>query len=270
MGWGQGRHTGAEQEDAQALQHGFSSGRTSKSEAELNSVPLQDCGETTAPALCPRAHLRSKTNLRIFPRAVSGVYSRHFPVLASASANHPRRKPSGARFEIQDWRPLEHVDAADVEPRAIPAHEFDYGQADGIRTVRRTRGEHAVRTIVAGRRAHQLEAFRAIEHPQHEQVREAFDVGEAFLEFRENFQIPFGVVFRSQSSGNFAGFLVWTSYVTDRPHGKHSDTSLESSANCEAAIDFRSLTHGWKPRLSKRGRSLSFSASCWWGVPEML
>jgi hypothetical protein len=42
---------------------------TTKSEAEPNSAPLQDCGETTAPALCPR--LRHWGCLRTVTCAVS-------------------------------------------------------------------------------------------------------------------------------------------------------------------------------------------------------
>jgi len=74
-----------------------------------------------------------------------------------------------------------------------------------------------MRTIIAGRTSEQVESFGAIEEPDDEEVREAFDVGEPGFELRQDFEHTFGLVLRSQSLGNLSGLLVGTSHTPNRP-----------------------------------------------------
>ena len=52
-------------------------------------------------------------------------------------------------------------------------------------------------------------------------VREAFDVEEAGLEFRQDLENAFGVMFDAKTLGNFAGFVVWGTSVADGARGEH-------------------------------------------------
>jgi hypothetical protein len=52
-------------------------------------------------------------------------------------------------------------------------------------------------------------------------VREAFDVGEAGFEFREDFESAFGFVLGAWTLRNLLRVLVGTSDVSNRLRGKH-------------------------------------------------
>jgi hypothetical protein len=54
-----------------------------------------------------------------------------------------------------------------------------------------------VRPIVGGRRSHEITSFGAIEHPDDEQVRKAFNIREAGLKFRPYLKRPFRLVLRA-------------------------------------------------------------------------
>ena len=68
-----------------------------------------------------------------------------------------------------------------------------------------------MRPVVNGRRADQLESFGSIEHPQNEQMRKAFNVGEAGFELRKDFENAFRVVFGAETFGDLLRILVRTS-----------------------------------------------------------
>ncbi len=104
---------------------------------------------------------------------------------------------------------------------AFTAKEFDDREADGIGATRRTGRENAVRASVDGRSAEQFISFRAIEHPENEQVRETFNVGEAGFELRKYFERAFGLVLGTEPLGDFFGAGVWTLHVADGLRGEH-------------------------------------------------
>ena len=52
-----------------------------------------------------------------------------------------------------------------------------------------------MRPIIEGRPAQQVEAVRAVEGPDHHEMREALDIGEAGLKFGHDLKHPFAVVF---------------------------------------------------------------------------
>jgi hypothetical protein len=99
--------------------------------------------------------------------------------------------------------------------------EFDDREADGIRTSRRARREHAVRTVVAGRRADQVKAFDAIEYPENDQVGETVDVSQSLLEFGQDLQRSFCLVLRAEAFGDFLGFFVGAPDKSDWSWGEH-------------------------------------------------
>src|SRR5258705_11794869 len=75
--------------------------------------------------------------------------------------------------------------------------------------------------------------LRAIEHPQHVEMREAVDVGEPRLEHRQDFERPLGLVFRTASLRNRGWVCKGRVDATDRREGKHPSVAF--------AIDARGL-----------------------------
>lgn len=92
------------------------------------------------------------------------------------------RDAGQVRFDVEDRSSIEHIDRANLEFGAGATKQFDDRDADGIWTAWRSRGEDAVRAVVGGWGAQQLEALGAVELPEDDEMREAFDVGEAWLE----------------------------------------------------------------------------------------
>ncbi len=116
---------------------------------------------------------------------------------------------------------MQHIDAADVEFGALAAKQFDDRHADRIWTARRPRGEDAVRTIVGGWSAEQVEALGAVELPEDDQMREAFNVSESGLKLREDVEDALGLVLWAEAFGNLAGVFVGTGDIADGLRGKH-------------------------------------------------
>jgi len=116
---------------------------------------------------------------------------------------------------------VQHIDAADVEVGAIAAKQFDNGQADGIWTARRSGSENTVRAMIRGRGAEQLEALGAVELPEDDEMREAFDVSEAWLELGQEFEDALSLVLCAEAFGNVAGAFVGAGDMADGPRGEH-------------------------------------------------
>ena len=104
---------------------------------------------------------------------------------------------------------------------AIAAEEFNDGESDGVGTPRGAGGEDAVRAIIDGRRAEQIESLGAVEYPEDEQVGEALDVGEAGGELRQDFEDAFRFVFGAGAFGDLFCVLVRASDVADGLGGEH-------------------------------------------------
>ena len=76
-----------------------------------------------------------------------------------------------------------------------------------------------------------------MKHPDDEQVREAFDVGEPFLKLREDFQDAFGVVFRAAAPGDLTGLRIRASNKSNWLHIYHLNESTESLESLESLLN---------------------------------
>lgn len=106
-------------------------------------------------------------------------------------------------LDVEDGSSVEHVDSPDMQTGTFAADQFDYGEPDRVGTSWGTRGEDSMGTIVGRRLSDQFEFSGAVEGPQNNQVREAFNVGEAGFELRQNLEGTFGFVFRPEAFGDF-------------------------------------------------------------------
>src|SRR3954468_10894258 len=80
--------------------------------------------------------------------------------------------------------------------------------------------------VIGGRRGSQFESLAAIELPDDDEVREAFDVRETGFELRQDLQHAVGIVFRAETFGNIAGVFVGTAHESDGARGEHGLGSL--------------------------------------------
>jgi hypothetical protein len=83
---------------------------------------------------------------------------------------------------------MEHIDAPNMQLFAFAATQFDDGQANRVRTSRRSGRKHTMRPIVRGWCAEQFEPLGAIELPNHDEMREALDVGEPRLKLGQDLE----------------------------------------------------------------------------------
>jgi hypothetical protein len=103
----------------------------------------------------------------------------------------------------------------DVQDRAIAAEELDDRQSDRIGTPWRACGENAVWDFFPGRRAEQIVAIRSIEDPENEQVGEAFDVFQPFLEFGKDLERAVRFVFCAWTLRDLRGVFEGSSGEAD-------------------------------------------------------
>ena len=86
-------------------------------------------------------------------------------------------------------------------------------------------GERVAKTpcgrLSKGGRADQLDSLGAVEHPDDEEVREAFDVSQSTLKFRLNLEHALGFVLRAQAFGNLLRARVRASHVSNRLWREH-------------------------------------------------
>ena len=104
----------------------------------------------------------------------------------------------------------------------LAATELDGGQANRVRTSRRSGRKYAMRPIVRGRCSEQFEPRGAIEFPDDNQMREALDVSESGLKLGQDLEHTIRLVFRAKTLGNFACVLVRTTDKSNRVRGKHA------------------------------------------------
>ena len=108
-----------------------------------------------------------------------------------------------------------------MQGTAFATEEFDDGESNRVWTPWRSGCDYAVRTIVNGRSANQLESFGAIEYPHNKQMGKAFDVGEACFELRKNFKNAFRVVLSAETLGDLLRACVGTLDLSDGLRRKH-------------------------------------------------
>ena len=90
-------------------------------------------------------------------------------------------------LDFQYGSALEHVEAANAKPSSIAAKQFNDRETNWIGATRGTSGKDPVGAIVDRWIADQFESVGPIENPEHDQVREAFYVGESGLKLRQDF-----------------------------------------------------------------------------------
>src|SRR5207253_5159508 len=129
----------------------------------------------------------------------------------------------------------------------------DGGQANRVRTSRRSGRKHTMRSIVGGRCTDQFgpmqfvslsmqfgsvqfELRGAIKLPDDDEMREALDVGEPRLKLGQDLEHSIGLVFSAKSLGDFACVLVWTTHKSNRPRGKHTGEDLDSKPIVPRAV----------------------------------
>jgi len=111
----------------------------------------------------------------------------------------------------------------------LATEKFNDSESNRVWTSGGASCEDAVRAVVDGRSAEQLEPLGAIKHPQDDQMRETFDVGEAGCELREDFENSFGFVLGAWTFRDFMRVLVGSSRVSDGLWGKHEAWSVSQS-----------------------------------------
>src|ERR1700688_3379731 len=79
-----------------------------------------------------------------------------FDIVEPAAPQFFDRDARQIRFDVQNCRAVEHVDAADGQPATVATEQPDDTEADWIRAARRTRREHTMRPRVDGRRSEKL------------------------------------------------------------------------------------------------------------------
>jgi hypothetical protein len=129
---------------------------------------------------------------------------------------------------VEDRRAVQHVDAAHVQLRILAAEQLDNSEADRVWPTGRARGEDSVLAIVRRRRAEQLEVLRGVELPEHDQVRETFNVCEAKLEVRQDGDHAVCFMAGSKSLWYTTGFLIGSADKSDGPRREHMRLYLHS------------------------------------------
>src|ERR1700676_1870333 len=80
-------------------------------------------------------------------------------------------------FDIKNRRPVQHIDAPNLQLDAVAPAQLNRRQANRIRAPRRSSCKNTMRTVVGGRGPEQLEPVRPIEFPDNNEVRESLNVG---------------------------------------------------------------------------------------------
>ena len=100
--------------------------------------------------------------------------------------------PGGVRLDVEDGRPVDDVDPRDLEPASVPPEELEDAQAQGIRAVRRARGEDAPRPGFARGDGPELGLPGPMEMKEDDDMREPLDVVEGLGELREDLDLAEG------------------------------------------------------------------------------
>src|SRR5271167_4055515 len=105
---------------------------------------------------------------------------------------------------------------------AFAATQLDDCKANRVRTSRRSGCKHSMRPIVGRRCTEQFEPMGAIKLPDHDEMREALDVGEPRLKIGKDLEHTICLVSSAKTLGNLAHILVRTTHKSNRLRGKHT------------------------------------------------
>src|SRR6266478_2275255 len=144
---------------------------------------------------------------------------------------------------------------------AFTAKELDGGQANRIRTSRRSGRKHPMWPIVRWRRGDQFRPMQfvpmsvqfelrgTVELPDDDEMRESLDVGEPRLKFRQNLEHTIGLVFSAQPLGNFTYVLVRATHKSNWLRSEHT-CAMPPCPNTNARRDAKTHT-SWRGAPSK-------------------
>jgi len=104
---------------------------------------------------------------------------------------------------------------------ALATKKLHNRESDGIGTAWRSSSKDAMRAIVDRRRAHQVESIGTIKDPEHKQVGETLDVGQAGFELRQDFEDALRLVLDAKTFRNLLSVCVRTANVSNGLRGKH-------------------------------------------------
>ena len=99
-------------------------------------------------------------------------------------------------------------------------------------TPRGAGGKHAMRLLIGGHLAVQFKSLGAVEDPKDDEVREAFDIGQTQLKFRQDLELALGFVLRAQALWHLAGRGIRTAHMANRLRGEHGVKHLQSHTKC--------------------------------------
>jgi len=95
----------------------------------------------------------------------------------------------GVGFDVQDRSSLDHVDSGDLQNVSYPLPEPDDGQPDQVGPVGAAGGEDSSRFVIERGVGGQVLYFGIVEGEENDEMGEAFDVLEAFVELFEDFEL---------------------------------------------------------------------------------
>ena|SRR5208283_3200472 len=139
------------------------------------------------------------------------------------------------RFDIEKRRSIQHIDAANMQLDAVAAKQLHNSQPNRIRPPWRSRRKHSMRAIIRRRRTEQFESLRPVKLPEHDKMREAFNVSKPRPKLRQDFQNTLSLVLGSKPPGNLAWIFVRTTHKSNRPRGKHDEWCLRCSLSKKIA-----------------------------------
>jgi hypothetical protein len=97
--------------------------------------------------------------------------------------------PAGIGLDVEDRRSIDEVEARDLEDAAVPPEEPEDAQPQGVRAVRRPRGEDAARLRLARRDDLELGGSGPMEVEEDDDVREAFEAVETGCAFGKDLDL---------------------------------------------------------------------------------
>ncbi len=144
------------------------------------------------------------------------------------------------RFDIKNRRPIQHIHPANMKVTALAPKQFDNSQSNRIRTPRRPRRKHSMRSIVRGRRTQQFEPPRPIELPDNDQMRKTLDIRKPQRKLGQNLKHAIRLVLSPKTLGDLAHVLVRTTHNPNRSRPKHGypSTSTQPATRWQRAPHF--------------------------------
>ena len=117
-------------------------------------------------------------------------------VLPAIAGVHDEIKFGAIRLKVQEWRPVENVDAVKQQGGSLNPNQFDDAQADSVGTTRGPSRKNPTRDILKKRLYNELWFWCLMEMSHQVEMRKAGQILKTLAELREYFYCPstaFGV-----------------------------------------------------------------------------